>query len=405
MADGDGKSDLESGKNRGKEHNSITKLMMEGLQIVALLGLFLSAISSVIATHEVSVSCMMVYDEGGASAVFGSPECPHWVLSTESLRNQTGNCQFATLQGHREYQEDRITCNLEMKMPFLDKNGTREVMVSVAAVFDGHGGEEASEMASKHLLDYFSLHFVFNTYKQALSYKEERNHDLVFQGHDGDEVERDILNLGSSKGVLPLNEDEPEAFNNKYVSGSTATVVLWVDGQILVANVGDSKALLCSERIQSPLEAGTSMAKLHAEELTRDHHPDRDDERARIEAAGGFVRMRGVPRVNGILALSRSIGDVYLKRYGVIAVPEVLGWRPLTANDSYLVIASDGIFETLTLGDVCDLLWDANIQENEISQNSSSCLSSSLASNIVNTAFKKGSSDNLSAIVVPLRST
>lgn len=50
------------------------------------------------------------------------------------------------------------------------------------------------------------------------------------------------------------------------------------------------------------------------EELTRDHHPDRDDERARIEAAGGFVRLWGVPRVNGILAVSRSIGDVYLKR-------------------------------------------------------------------------------------------
>uniref|UniRef100_A0A5B7ATR6 PPM-type phosphatase domain-containing protein n=1 Tax=Davidia involucrata TaxID=16924 RepID=A0A5B7ATR6_DAVIN len=397
--------------------------MMEELKIVALLelGLFLSTISFAIATIEVSVSCMMVYDEGGASAVFGSPDCPQWVLSTESLPNQTGNCQFATLQGHREYQEDRITCNLEMKMPFLGKNGIKEVMVGIAAVFDGHGGKEASEMASKHLLDYFSLHFVFNTYKQALSYKEEHDHDLAFQGHNRDEAEHHILNLGSCNGEQPSTDDESvhrilkeallrtiqdidlkfsvEAFNNKYVSGSTVTVVLWVDGQILVANVGDSKALLCSERIQSPLEAeGTSMAKLHAEELTRDHHPDRDDERGRIEAAGGFVRVRGVPRVNGVLALSRSIGDVYLKRYGVIAVPEVLGWRPLTPNDSYLVIASDGVFESLTPGDVCDLLWDANIQENDISKNSSSCY-------IVNTAFKKGSMDNLSAIVVPLKST
>uniref|UniRef100_A0A5B7ATC2 PPM-type phosphatase domain-containing protein n=1 Tax=Davidia involucrata TaxID=16924 RepID=A0A5B7ATC2_DAVIN len=310
--------------------------MMEELKIVALLelGLFLSTISFAIATIEVSVSCMMVYDEGGASAVFGSPDCPQWVLSTESLPNQTGNCQFATLQGHREYQEDRITCNLEMKMPFLGKNGIKEVMVGIAAVFDGHGGKEASEMASKHLLDYFSLHFVFNTYKQALSYKEEHDHDLAFQGHNRDEAEHHILNLGSCNGEQPSTDDESvhrilkeallrtiqdidlkfsvEAFNNKYVSGSTVTVVLWVDGQILVANVGDSKALLCSERIQSPLEAeGTSMAKLHAEELTRDHHPDRDDERGRIEAAGGFVRVRGVPRVNGVLALSRSIGDVY----------------------------------------------------------------------------------------------
>lgn len=56
------------------------------------------------------------------------------------------------------------------------------------------------------------------------------------------------------------------------------------------------------------------MIKLSTTELTRDHHPGRDDEKARIEAAGGFVRVWGVPRVNGILAVSRSIGDVYLKR-------------------------------------------------------------------------------------------
>lgn len=48
--------------------------------------------------------------------------------------------------------------------------------------------------------------------------------------------------------------------------------------------------------------------------MTRDHHPDRVDERARIETAGGSVIVLGVPRVNGILAMSRALGDVYLKR-------------------------------------------------------------------------------------------
>ena len=64
----------------------------------------------------------------------------------------------------------------------------------------------------------------------------------------------------------------------------------------------------------STLVTGTSTIMLGMEELTGDHHPDRYDEKARIEAAGGFVRTWGVPRVNGILAVSRSIGDVYLKR-------------------------------------------------------------------------------------------
>ena len=46
-----------------------------------------------------------------------------------------------------------------------------------------------------------------------------------------------------------------EASRYNLDSGSTATVVLIVEGQILVANVGDSKALLCSENFQSPAEA------------------------------------------------------------------------------------------------------------------------------------------------------
>ena len=79
-------------------------------------------------------------------------------------------------------------------------------------------------------------------------------------------------------------------------------------------------------------------------------------------------------------------------RFGLIAVPQVTGWQPLDANDRFLVVSSDGIFESLTTQDVCDVIHD-----------SSSCSpSSSLAECIVNTAFDKGSTDNLSVIVVPL---
>lgn len=46
-----------------------------------------------------------------------------------------------------------------------------------------------------------------------------------------------------------------EASRKNLVSGSTAAVVLIAEGQILVANVGDSKALLCSEKFQSSGEA------------------------------------------------------------------------------------------------------------------------------------------------------
>lgn len=150
---------------------------------------------------------------------------------------------------------------------------------------------------------------------------------------------------------------------------------------------------------------GDSRVNLSATELTYDHHPEREDEKARIRTAGGSVIVWGVPRVNGVLAMSRSIGDVALKRFGVIAEPEFTGWRVLTANDSYLVVASDGIFESLKPQDVAELIFEWNLipERREESKLPLSCMfSESLAECIITIAYEKGSLDNLSAIVVPL---
>lgn len=63
--------------------------------------------------------------------------------------------------------------------------------------------------------------------------------------------------------------------------------------------------------------SSNGLAHFYVKELTRDHHPDRDDERIRVETAGGYVlELSGVPRVNGQLAISRAIGDVSFKRSG-----------------------------------------------------------------------------------------
>lgn len=44
---------------------------------------------------------------------------------------------------------------------------------------------------------------------------------------------------------------------------------------------------------------------------------------ARITQAGGFVFWNGGHRVMGVLSMSRAIGDLHLKKYGVIPTPEV----------------------------------------------------------------------------------
>ncbi|PON94973.1 Protein phosphatase [Trema orientale] len=422
-----------------------------------------------------SSTCLTVYKQGGAPAVFQSQKCPRWKLSPSSSSSKsdyasqswtTERCQLAMLQGRRYSQEDRALCVLDLRIPFPGRLGLKEVIVGLVAVFDGHNGAEASEMASKLLLEYFILHTYFlldATYSAIFKrpmgrFLKSEEGDTVFQLLNWDEVlGHQELDLGRFKhSLLESSVDSShlvilkeallraihdidatftkEASRTNLESGSTATVILLADGQILVANIGDSKAFLCSEKSQSLAEAKATYLRLYRQErrsgavsrisnggnfrlpsstgllhfsvkeLTRDHHPNRDDERFRVENAGGYVlEWGGVPRVNGQLAISRAIGDVSFKSYGVISAPELTDWQPLTANDSYLVAASDGIFEKLSLQDVCDLLWEVRSHGPRRSELSASC-SYSLADCIVDTAFEKGSMDNVAAVVVPVSS-
>ena len=71
------------------------------------------------------------------------------------------------------------------------KKGPKEVRVGVVAVFDGHIGQEASEMASKLLLDYFYLHSVFGLFKDRLKQED----DMVSQ-NTNEEPEQHKSTLG-----------------------------------------------------------------------------------------------------------------------------------------------------------------------------------------------------------------
>lgn len=95
---------------------------MDGSEVVLIfIGLILYSTKAT-CSNGVSVSCMMAYDEGGAPAVFDSQdECFHikTILSALSPPNQTATCPFFQLQGRRDYQEDRVSCDLHIKFPLL----------------------------------------------------------------------------------------------------------------------------------------------------------------------------------------------------------------------------------------------------------------------------------------------
>ena len=105
--------------------------------------------------------------------------------------------------------------------------------------------------------------------------------------------------------------------------------------RVLVANVGDSRAALV-------FRDGS------ARPLSRDHKPDLPAERARVEATGGQVVFAGCWRVQGDLAVSRAFGDCHLKRWGVIAAPELVTYVLDTNLHRWLVLASDGLWDVMS---------------------------------------------------------
>lgn len=87
------------------------------------------------------------------------------------------------------------------------------------------------------------------------------------------------------------------------------------------------------------MASSNGLAVFHVKELTRDHHPDRDDERIRVETAGGYVlELGGVARVNGQLAISRAIGDVSFKRLGSQTAKNMRIWNQIIWTESFLLL-------------------------------------------------------------------
>ena len=97
---------------------------------------------------------------------------------------------------------------------------------------------------------------------------------------------------------------------------------------LYVANAGDARGVLCR--------------KGRALRLTYDHKGTDKQEAKRIMDSGGFV-MSG--RVNGVLAVTRSLGDSSMKEF-VVGAPYTTETE-LTEDDELLILACDGVSSCL----------------------------------------------------------
>ncbi|GAB4837124.1 hypothetical protein Ancab_002035 [Ancistrocladus abbreviatus] len=146
------------------------------------------------------------------------------------------------------------------------------------------------------------------------------------------------------------------------VSGSTAVVVIKQGEDLVIANLGDSRAVL-----GTMTEAGIS-----ATQLTSDLKPSLPDEAARIKKLNGRVfALKQEPHIQRVwlphedspgLAMSRAFGDYDLKEHGIIAIPDV-SHHLLTSKDHFVVLATDGVWDVLSNEEVVSIISAANNEE------------------------------------------
>ena len=261
------------------------------------------------------------------------------VMETADHGPRTGS---ADARGWRPSMEDAVVVDVQAVPGAL-----------TLAIFDGHGGDGVSKAGAQALGPRLNTLCATRPPSQYLA--------KVFPAMDAA--------IHSSSGTT---------FDS---TGSTAVCVVVTSNEIACGWLGDSKALL-----------GTSSEVIA---LSTDHKPTDAPEKARVQAAGGHV-LRG--RVNGVLAVSRALGDFLYKalpgppeRQLVSCAPDVTCRRRDPGQDDFLILACDGLWETMTIEQARALVrcaWQLGY---------TSC--SDLAKWLVEFALMAGSNDNISCVV------
>eukprot|EP00049_Salpingoeca_infusionum_P001090 m.45075 g.45075 ORF g.45075 m.45075 type:complete len:380 (-) comp10863_c0_seq1:4339-5478(-) len=264
---------------------------------------------------------------------------------------------LSAMQGYRQEMEDAHIATTDMEK--LPGHG-------FFAVFDGHGGDSAAIYSGSHFTDNI---FQSSDFDAAKIEDTEMLSTCLRNAHffsDTDMWEH-------SMGFQTLADH----------SGCTAVSCIVTPSHYIFANCGDSRAILVGE--DKVLFA------------TTDHKPTDPIEKQRIEKARGYVQMA---RVNGNLAVSRSLGDFNYKDVATMKPEE----QKVSCEPDMTVIARQDTDQYVML--CCDGIWDVmtndNVQEFVHNQLKAGYNTVDTCSRLLDYCLQKDSKDNMSAVLVLL---
>ena len=248
----------------------------------------------------------------------------------------------------RNYNEDRVSIIINMNKP---KNFLKKwPKISFFGIYDGHGGEGCSEFLRDNLHKYICENNYFpDNIPEAIKYGIQK-------------AEYEFLN----NYALSTNKEE---IIDK--SGSCVIILLIVETNIYIANVGDSRCLLSMDNGKNYIM------------VTKDHKPNSPNEIIRIKNNGGNVYQSqtvinnlenaflngkiliGPYRViPGRLSVCRTIGDAEakIKKFGgnpnvIISTPDIFYYDLKKENLDFFILGCDGIYDQMSNKEILDLAW------------------------------------------------
>ncbi len=285
-------------------------------------------------------------------------------IATHSAKDNTVVVEGDTFALSSKRGKRRQSCeDAYTAAPGLDGDPTQGIF----SVFDGHGGREAADYGAAHLHEDIlrEVRVVESVHLETSTGFVENIKAAMIRGFL--ETDRNLLAEGYLRG------------------GATATTAYLRGGRIWVANVGDCRAVM--------REAGDAKA------LTHDHRPDKAEERDAVERRGGkIVKVKGISRVQGVLGVSRALGDRDLKEY-ITAEPEVFSGL-VSETSEFLILGTDGLWDVVGNMEATDVVAQAMAAASGVSNGRNG--TDAASRELVDLARARGSRDDISVLIVEL---
>ncbi|XP_074281209.1 putative protein phosphatase 2C 27 [Silene latifolia] len=256
--------------------------------------------------------------------------------------------------GGRNYMEDTHVCIADLAQNYGHKQDNEEA-VSFYGVFDGHGGHAAAQFVRDHLPK-----VIFE--------------DAEFPSELEKVVTRSFMEIDAALA-------QSWSVGSSQSSGTTAITAMIFGRSLLVANAGDSRAVLSRRGL--------------ALEMSKDHRPFCRNERTRVEALGAYVEDG---YLNGQLAVTRALGDWHLDGMkqkdgndGPLSAEPELKLITLSKEDEFLIIGCDGIWDVFSNQNAVDFARRRLQKHNDIKL---------CCKEMVEEAIKRGAMDNLTVVMI-----